>query len=315
MKRILSIGVVLLVCVGLFLAAFSFWCLATTAGTRWLAGTAGKLAGVEITSEKIEGSLLDGLSLRDLGVTWQTGAVLVDTLTLEIHPASLWSGALAIKELKINRLILQTGEEEDAASNESETESTVGSLAVAPEWLEVIIDHLQITDFISRSADNPTDETVIATLIAGQYRLSDNRLTAENFSYHSPYVELDGDFDWELKRPHLVMTAQVYLPETCVDPGLFDKIHAPIRFPGHLEFDGDWNGYSGPVKFGSVEGTGDQVWLSAQATGSWRGIRFDDLKGFYLGGELAGELDLAWIDEYAMHGKLSAQGLDPAVNI
>ncbi len=313
MKRILSIGFVLLMCVGLFLAAFGFWCLGTTAGARWLAGAAGKLTGIEITSSKIEGSLLDGLTLTDLGVEWQAGEVLADALTLEVQPASLWNGVLAIEKLNIDRLVLQIVEDESStSSDEPETKDSGGSLAVAPEWLNVTINHLQITNFSYRSTDNPAAETVIANLIAGQYRLVGNRLTAEDFSYHSPCVELDGAFDWELKRPHLSMTAQVRLPETCVDPAFFNTISVPVSFPGHIEFDGDWNGYSGPVRFGVIDETGDRVWLSAQADGSWRGIRFDGLKGHYLGGDFAGELDLAWIDAYTMHGDLSVQNLDPA---
>ncbi len=316
MKRGLLIGLAVLVSIGLSLAAFGFWCLGTTAGTRWLLDTAGKASGTEMTTAEFEGSLLDGLALTGLRVAWDGGEIQADTIKLVLQGISPWSGILAIDELAINRLVLQMDEESGEAPtvDTGDRVSTV-SLAVAPEWLEVTIDRLQITGFVYRSAAAPADEVVIADLIAGQYRLADHRLVAHGFAYHSPYVELDGDFDWELTQPHLAMTADVLLPATCVDPELFDTIAVPIAFPGHLEFDGDWNGYKGPVRFGVSDDSGNRVWLSALATGSWRGIRFDDLQGRYLGGALAGDLDLAWIDSYRMHGQLSARDIDPSILI
>jgi translocation and assembly module TamB len=313
MKRSLVIALTVLMCIGLALAGFGSWCLGTTAGARWLLSTAGKVAGIGLTTTELDGSLLGGLDLKELRIAWNGGEIQADTLKLALHQSRLWSGVLAIDELVINRLILQIDHADNAQAVTSANQTTAVSLAVAPEWLEVTIDRLQVTDFVYRSASMPTNEVVIASRIAGQYRLAEHRLVARNFAYHSPYVELDGDFDWELTQPHLVMTANVLLPETCVDPELFDKIAVPTAFPGHLELDGDWNGYHGPVLFGVNDETGRRVWLSALATGSWSGIRFDDLKGRYLGGTLAGDLDLAWIDSYRMHGQLSVKDLDPSI--
>ena len=314
MKRSLVIGLVLLTAIGLSLAGFGFWCLGTAAGSRWLIGAAGSFSGTTITTAEFEGSLLDGLALKELRVAWKGGEIQADDLRLDIHRFIPWSGILDVQELTINRLVLQLDEEaEGSVSVDSGDQGAGMSLAVAPEWLEVTIDRLTVTGFVYRSSATPAEEVVIADLIAGQYRLAGHRLVAQDFAYHSPYVELDGEFDWELLRPHLDLTAKVHLPETCVDPALFETIVVPTEFPGHLELDGDWNGYAGPVRFGVIDEAGDRVWLSAQATGSWRGIRLEDLKGRYLGGAISGHLDLSWIDSYRMHGQFSAQGLDPSI--
>jgi translocation and assembly module TamB len=99
---------------------------------------------------------------------------------------------------------------------------------------------------------------------------------------------------------------------------MFNDIGVPIAFPGKLTLDGDWNDFSGPVLFGrstEVEGrvaeTEGAVWLAADSQGSWQGVHFDNLEGRYLNGSLAGNLDLAWIDSYRMHGQLTVVGLDP----
>ncbi len=316
MKRSLVIGLVCLAVTGLSLAGFGYWCLGTTAGARWLLGAAGSLSGTVITAAELEGSLLAGLDLKDLRAAWKGGEIRAGELRLGMKRFRPWSGVLAIEELTVNRLVLQLDEETgEAQPVDSVAQSAEMSLAVLPEWLEVTIDRLKITGFVYRSSSTPADETVIADLIAGQYRLADHQLVSQDFAYHSPYVELDGAFAWELTRPHLAMTAQVHLPETCVDPALFKGIAVPTEFPGHLELDGDWNGYAGPIRFGTIDETGKSVWLSARATGSWRGIHLADLKGQYLGGALAGDLDLAWIDAYRMHGQLSVQDLDPSALI
>lgn len=317
MKRKLVIGLALLASTGLLLAAFLSWCLTTTAGTGWLINSVGNYADLEMTTAEIEGSLLDSLSIKELRVAWEGGEIRAGDLKLAIGRINLFSGQLAIEELEINRLILQLDEDTEDSSVAT-TEDEPGAevlLALLPDWLETSLDRLQVTGFVYRSTTEPDDEVVIADLIAGQYRLADQRLVSQNFSYHSPYVELDGEFDWQLAMPHLVMTASVYLPETCVEAALLDSIVVPTRFPGHLELDGDWNNFHGPVQFGTRDASGDKVWLAAKATGSWRGIRFDNLEGRYLGGAIAGVLDMSWIDSYRLEGQVSAQGLNPSALI
>lgn len=311
MKRVMVISFVLLTAIGAALAGFGYWGLGTTPGTRWLAATAGRLAGIELTTVQLDGTLFDGLDLTGLRIAWQGGEIHAEHLSLTIHPASLWSATLAIENLEIDRLILQIEErEEEQVPVGPETKSADAAFAAIPTWFTVTIDRLQIKDFITRKAGDSEAGTVIANLIAGQYRLAGQHLTGQDFSYHSPYVELDGSFDWELTQPHLVMTAQVHLPETSADRELFETLKLPFDFPAQLELDGDWNGYTGSVRFGVIDEKGDSVRLSARASGSWRGIHFEDLKGRYLGGELAGSLELAWIDVYRMQGALSAQNLD-----
>ena len=312
MKRNLVIGLALFASVGLALAGFGFWCIGTTAGAHWLIDSADNFSGIEMSKAELEGSLLNGLVVKDLRVAWEGGEIRADDLKLVIRRVNPFSGQLAIEELEINRLVLQLDEDTEDSST-STTEDEPGAevlLAILPNWLEARLDRLQISGFVYRSTVKPDDEVVIADLIAGQYLLADQRLVSEDFSYHSPYVELDGKFDWQLALPHLDMTANVHLPATSVDPKLLESIVIPTRFPGHLELDGDWNSYSGPVRFGVADETGNNVWLSARATGSWRNIRFDDLKARYLGGAIAGDLDMSWLDSYQVKGQLSGQELD-----
>lgn len=309
MKRVLVISIALLICLGLALAGFGLWCLETASGTRWLMDRACALAGIELTTTAAEGTLFGGLELKGVRAAWPGGEVRADAVTLKIDRSSLWSGGLAIETLVIDRLVLQTGEESSTANG---AQDGTASLALLPSWLEATIARLEINGFFLQTAATPTQQTVIANLLAGRFQLAGQHLSAEDFAYHSPSVELDGAFDWELTRPHLVLSAQVHLPETSVDPQLMASIRLPDTFPGHLEFTGDWNGYTGPVLFGVSAETGDTAWLSAQASGSWRGIRFDKLKGRYLGGTLAGTLDLSWSDEFRAHGDIAVQGLDPS---
>lgn len=313
MKRGLLIGGLLLAALALCLAGFVSWCLGTSAGARWLIDTAGSLSGTEIRTASIQGSLLDGLALKEVQVSWQGGAIEAGDVKLDIQHIRPLSRSLAVEELTIHRLVLYVEEGSgEPAAGEAADQHPGSVLAAVPDGPTITIDRLTVTDFLYRGSAEAEDRVVIADLIAGQYRLKGRRLEARGFAYHSPYVELDGDFDWELARPHLVMDAMVRLPATCVDPDLFATIKVPVAFPGHLELDGDWDGYSGPIRVGAPGQNQGGVWLAAQATGSWRGIHLSDLKGGYLDGAVNGDLDLAWIDSYRMHGTASAEGLNPA---
>lgn len=311
MNRKVVIGSVLFVSICLAIIAFGFWCLNTTAGARWLINSAGNFAGIEMTTAEIEGALLDTLSVKELRLVWAEGEIQVAGLNLAIRRFNPLTGLLAIGELRVERLVLQLDEEtEDPDSATDEYPGADVLLAALPGWLEVVIDQLGISGFVYRSTTDPDDEVVIADRISGQYRLAGQRLVAEEFAYHSPYVELDGDFAWQLARSHLEMTANVYLPETSVESALLDSIDVPVRFPGHIELDGDWNHFNGPVQFGVKDAAGKQVWLSGTASGSWRGLRFDDLAGRYLGGTIAGVLDMTWVDAYRLEGQVSGQELN-----
>jgi translocation and assembly module TamB len=302
--------------ISLAIAAFVFWCLYTTAGTRWLINSAGNFSELNITITELEGSLLDNLAVKELRVTWEDGEVSAGNIKLSIRQLRPFSRLLAIEELSISRLVLRLDEDsEDTTADSDEDPGSDALLAAFPGWLKITIDQLEISGFVYRNTAEPDDDVVIADLIAGQYLLVDQRLVSRDFSYHSPYVELDGEFEWELARPHLEMTASVYLPETCVESALLDSILVPIRFPGHIELVGDWNNFNGPVQLGIKDQAGDAVWLTATAIGSWRGIRFDNLEGRYLGGAISGELDMAWIDAYRLEGQLSGQGLNPSALI
>jgi len=311
MKRNLVIGLALFASLVLAMAGFGFWCIGTTAGAHWLIDSADNFSGIEMTKAELEGSLLNGLVVKGLRVAWEGGEVQAGDLKLIIRRVNPFSGQMAIEELEINRLVLQLDEAaEEPATSVDDGPGAEVLLALAPNWLELGVDRLNISAFVFRGTDQPADEVVIADQIAGQYLLANQRLVSQDFTYHSPYVELDGKFDWQLALPHLIMTASVSLPETSIESALLDSIMVPSRFPGYLELDGDWNSYNGPVRFGIVDEVGDTVWLSARATGSWRGIRFDSLEGRYLGGAITGELDMSWLDSYQVKGQLSGQELD-----
>ena len=311
MKRKLFIALALCASVGLAVAGFGFWCIGTTAGAHWLIDSADNFSAIEITKAELEGSLLNGLVIKELRIAWEKGEVKAADLKLAISRFKPFSGQMVIEQLEINRLVIQLYEDaEEPATSGDDAPGAEVLLAMAPNWLELAIDRLRITGFVYRGTDQPADEVVIADLIAGQYLLANQRLVSQDFVYHSPYVELDGTFDWQLKQPHLVMTASVRLPEAVIDPLLLESIAVPDRFPGRLELDGDWNHFEGPAEFGIKNDAGNKVWLSAMATGSWRGLRFDSLEGRYLGGTIAGALDMSWTDAYQLKGQISGQELD-----
>ncbi len=319
MRRwILSISVLLVFFV-LALIGFGSWVLRSTDGAAWLFEAVASAAEIQITTGQINGRLIDELVIEELVVVWPDGQLNVRRIHLDWEPFSVLQQKLNIRVLEVDQLEIHETDNADSSDSQSDENSEVdfaaSDLAFLPSWLSVEIARLQVNGIAFRDDDG---STVIADELSGRYFWSQQQLTSPEFSYLSPYVHLRGSFDLNLQDPHLEMTADVHLPESVVDPQMFNDIGVPIAFPGKLTLDGDWNDFSGPVLFGrSMEAEGRvveterTVWLAADSQGSWQGVHFDNLEGRYLNGSLAGNLDLAWIDSYRMHGQLTVVGLDP----
>ncbi len=314
MKRKILLISVLLFSLLLFLVGFGSWLFQSTAGTDWLIGVVADVAELRITTGQLEGRLADELTIEDLTVVWQGVQLTVQRIHLNWVPSRLLQGKVDVRSLAIDQLVIhQTGSPEASepqAVKEDGGDFAAADLVFLPAWLEVEITRLQIQG-IAYQDDEGT--AVIADELSGSYLWSQEQINAPDFSYISPYVHLRGSFELDLQDPHMDVTAEVHLPESLVDRQLFDDIAAPVTFPGKIDFDGDWNNFYGPVSFGTATDADGTVWLAADARGSWQGIRFDNFRGRYLNGDLTGELDLAWIDSYRMHGELTGTGIDPGV--
>ncbi len=316
MRRwILSISIFLIFFV-LALIGFGSWLLRSTDGAAWLLEAVANSAEIQITTSQIDGRLIDDLVIGDLVVSWSGGELTVKRIHLDWEPFSALRQHLIIRVLEVDQLVIRKIDSADSPDSQSEEAGEVGfaadDLAFMPDWLTVEIEQLQVQGI---ARQNDEGAVVIADELSGSYLWSQRQISAPEFCYLSPYVHLRGAFNWDLQSPHLEMTADVHLPDTLVNPQLFEDIVVPVKFPGQLSLDGDWNNFSGPVRFGTAAEAGDTVWLAAAAQGSWKGIHFDSLKGRYLNGSLAGNLDLAWIGSYRMHGQLTGVGLDPGVLI
>ena len=319
MRRwILSISVFLVFFV-LALVGFGSWVLRSTDGAAWLLEAVASAAEIQITTKQIEGRLIDELVIEELVIVLPDVQLNVRRIRLDWEPFSALQQKLNIRVLEIDQLEIHETDSADSSDSQSDENSDLdfaaSDLAFLPDWLTVEISRLQVNGIAFR---DDGDSTVIADELSGRYLWSQQQLTSPEFSYLSPYVNLRGSFDLNLQDPHLEMTADVHLPESVVDPQMFNDIGVPIAFPGELTLDGDWNDFSGPVLFGRVTEAEDRVaetegtvWLAADSQGSWQGVRFDNLEGRYLNGSLAGNLDLAWIDSYRMYGQLTVVGLDP----
>ncbi|MCF6238273.1 MAG: translocation/assembly module TamB domain-containing protein, partial [Candidatus Marinimicrobia bacterium] len=312
MKRwILSI-LMLLTLFCLLLFGFGSWVLRSTDGATWLLDAIANTAELQITMGSLEGRLADDLVINDLMISWSNGGVSVQRLHLDWDPFTLVSMRLEIQTLEIDQLVIHSSDNPDATDAQAvEMEKpafSAADLALLPDWLSVEIADLQLRGLAYQDEEG---QSVIIDEISGDWLWTRQQLKASKFNYLSPYVNLQGTLDWDLQKLQLEMIADIHLPDTLVDPQLFADIAVPIKFPGKLLLDGDWNNFSGPVSFGHVTEAGDTVWLSADARGSWQGVRFDNLQGRYLNGSLAGELDLTWVDSYRMHGQLTADELNP----
>ena len=302
MKRWILGIIVLSLFIGLALTTFAGWLLNSTNGAVWLLDTVSSVTGLEVTAGRIEGRLADNLLVDDLAIALPDGQVKIHKIRLAWEPLSALRENLKIDLLEIDHLVIESyslGEEPGPKNGEGNNDPgfSAGDLRFLPRWLTVEIADLQFAGFDIR---DPEGSVTVFDSLAGSFVVSRQQITSSAFTYHSPFVDFKGHFDWDLKTPHLEMIADVHLPAELIDHQLFEDIAVPVDFPGRLSLDGDWNDFSGPVSFGTETDSLSEVWLAADAKGSWQGINFKNLQGHYLGGRLDGALDLWWIDSYRM---------------
>jgi translocation and assembly module TamB len=303
---------------GLALTVFTGWLLNTTAGAVWLLDTVSSAAGAEVTSGRVEGRLADELRVDNLVFAWPDTQIEIHKIKLDWDPSSVLGKSLKIHLLEIEHCVIRDSSPENiTGSNDRGSEGehsaidfSVADLRFLPPWLVLEIEDLR---FESLAIQDSGGAVTVFDAISGSFVASQHQIVSSAFSYLSPFVDFKGHFDWDLKTPHLEMIADVHLPAELVEHQMFKDIDVPVDFPGVLSLDGDWNDFSGPVSFGTETEGFSKVWLAADAQGSWQGINFENLRGHYLGGQLAGELDLWWIDHYRMHGKVLGTGLNPGI--
>jgi translocation and assembly module TamB len=318
MRRWILVISVLSLFSGLALTVFAGWLFNSTAGAVWLLDTVSSAAGAEVTSDRVEGRLADELMVDSLVFTWPDTQIAIHKIKLDWDPLSVLGKSLKIDLLEIDQFVIRnsTSENKDDSSDQtgegshSDIGFSVDDLSVLPTWLTLDIKELRFKGLVIQDAEGAV---TVFDAISGSFVASQQQIVSSAFSYLSPFVDFKGHFDWDLKTPHLEMIADVHLPAELVDHQIFKDIDVPVDFPGVLSLDGDWNDFSGPVSFGEETEGFSKVWLAADVQGSWQGINFDNLRGHYLGGQLAGELGLWWIDHYRMHGKILGSGLNPGI--
>jgi translocation and assembly module TamB len=302
---------------GVALTSFSGWLLNTTDGAVWVFETLSSAAGGKLSAGRIEGRLADELRIDDLTFDWSDGQIEIHKITLDWDPFSAINGNLKIQLLEVDQFVIHDfsqDEEESESDQDREEDIDIGfsasDLRSLPAWLILDIADLQ---FKGLAYKNVEGLVTIIDSVSGAFLWSQQQIISSAFSYLSPFVNFKGRFDWDLRTPHLEMVADVHLPAELVNHKVLEEIGVPVDFPGVLSLDGDWNDFSGPISFGIESDVYSDVWLAADAQGSWQGLSFDNLKGNYLDGRLEGDLDLWWVDSYRMHGQVHVADLDPGI--
>lgn len=318
MRRWILVISVLSLFSGVALTVFAGWLLNTTAGAVWLLDTVSSAAGAEVTSGRVEGRLADELMVDNLVFSLSDTRIEIHKIKLDWDPSSIFGTSLKIHLLEVDHCLIRDSSPENltdlkdqgSEGGDSAIDFSVDDLKFLPTWLVLEIDDLRFNSLVIQDS---TGAVTVFDSLSGAFAASRQQIISSAFSYLSPFVDLKGHFDWDLKTPHLEMIADVHLPSELVDHQMFKDIDVPVDFPGVLSLDGDWNDFSGPVSFGTETEGFSKVWLAADAQGSWQGINFDNLRGHYLGGQLAGKLNLLWIDSFRMHGTLHGVGLNPGI--
>jgi len=300
-------SLVLLLC-GVLLG-FCAWLLGTGEGAAWLIGQAGRSAGIGITTEAVEGRLVDRLAITGLAVDWGDGRISLRQLRLAWSPGALLQGRLVVESLQAEGVDLEVAGGDGPAVEMGGRPEPLESLGVSPpwplpDWLQGEVHELLLADF---NYLDGVEATAIAERIEASLKLADGRLEASTANYLSPYVNLRGRASWDLHSMDLDYRAEVSLPEDLVAGATLKSAGLPDRVAGHLQVRGDWRAYRGQVEL-----AGEAATLAGKAYGTLDGVWLRGLEGDWLqGGISGGELDLDWSGLFRMDWRARLDHLNP----
>lgn len=83
------------------------WLLGTPEGARWLLNAVSRVTPVTVTARQVEGTAGRDLRLTGVRLAWPQGYLEAERLRLRWHPLLLLSGTLAVRELSLDRVMVQ----------------------------------------------------------------------------------------------------------------------------------------------------------------------------------------------------------------
>jgi translocation and assembly module TamB len=183
------------------LAAF-LWAAATTNGSRWLLKTLPSLAGISVSTQKIDGRIIDHLMLSKVRLSIAQQTVEIDTLELRWQPLLLMTGKLAVRELTVDGLRIQ----DDAPSDTAPLDLNLPGMLPGASLFDGRISRLQVKNLSYRSL---REQPVVVTSFAASVTWQDDLLSLRDLAAVFPAGRIVGDIEAGFKHPSL--TAQLTL--------------------------------------------------------------------------------------------------------
>lgn len=307
----LKISLVILIFLLTVLLACGCWLVGTSGGARWLLKSLAKAGSTSFSTTSVSGSLAGELKLSGLRIALQEGALAVEELSLNWNPMRLLQGRAEIENLSVKGFHLglemkQTAQAEKEDSAESRKMKALSRYV--PHWLAVDVKRLQVNDFRLSQGEVELFSFQSLSLVAS---LREHLLTLQPLSWHSPYVELNGEARLQMKTMVLELQTDVTLPDQMVSHELLTNIAIPPSFRARLKVQGDIFNYQGDIRVGSPDIP--SLRLESKVSGNLKGLSLEKLYGYWLQGSVQGNLLLAWEKTFFIQGELFARELDPAL--
>lgn len=184
-----------------------YWLLARPEGSRWLLHRLAEHSGMARFA-RVEGTLVDGLLLHDLEVTWPDGELTVRRLQFTWQPAELWRGRVGLPSLTGDGVRLELRESE---TPEPPLDWRLPPLPSWARWLRGSLDYLLVTDL---QVTLPSGRQVTMTSVSGRLFWTGARLVVPRLTLLGPEQAAATALELDLvaRRLHWRATAQWQQP-------------------------------------------------------------------------------------------------------
>ncbi|MBT1076964.1 translocation/assembly module TamB domain-containing protein [Geobacter grbiciae] len=197
MKRIAAYLLVVLILGVLLAGGFAArWLLGTPEGARWLLAAISHLTPLTITARQVEGRAGRDLRLGGVRAAWPTGYLEAERLRFRWHPLLLLTGTVAVRELSLDRVLIQDNAPPSTAAPDLAWPTVTGVGA----RIDGFVDELGITGLRYRRRTGPIQD--VGDLSA-RVTWHDRTLTVGRLSARAPAGAMTGQVVAAFERPAL----------------------------------------------------------------------------------------------------------------
>ncbi len=219
MKRLTktAIGSAVVIALAGTAIAAAIWVVDTTPGTRWLLSKVTSLSGGTFSVQKVDGKIIDHLSLTNVRINLAGQKVELDFLELRWKPLLQLAGTVVVEELTLEGVHIQ----DNTPRDNKPPVLTWPTVSRSVRLLDVAVEQLRVTNFSYRRLQ---EQPLLVAHIASSVTWHNSQLSMKDLTAVSTAGRINGSASIGFNRPALTTNLVVIPAKATADMDRFTLV-------------------------------------------------------------------------------------------